>query len=182
VLCPEKNRLPWSTPPLHDTILLVQTSPKRLALLIEEHREHVFPAEDLLRASCLLLWPPELLEHFARQGAFGAAESRFSQAARRVFWRLKARTKTTSAEELTVPPEGLVARDPYAPIEEALDLESLLRRAGLSPREEQVVRGRLEELTLEEIAARLGVKVGTVAQLSARAKRKIRSTIRSPVS
>jgi len=28
VLCPEKNRLPWSTPPLHDTILLVQTSPK----------------------------------------------------------------------------------------------------------------------------------------------------------
>jgi RNA polymerase sigma factor (sigma-70 family) len=174
-LCPRKNRLPWSTPPPREMAALAQTSPNRLALLVEEHREGSFPPEDLLRACCFLTWPPESLERCTRKGLFGQAESPFSRAARRAFWRLVARRKAASVREHAVIPENLPAKDPYASIEEALDLETLLRKAGLSPREKQVVLLRLDGLTLEEVAARLGVTVGTVSQLLSRVKRKISS-------
>lgn len=174
-LCPRKNRLPWSTPPPREMAVLVQTSPKRLALLVEEHREGAFPPEDLLRTCCFLTWPPRALEHYAQGEMFGRSESQFFLAARRAFWRLRARRKAALVREHTVDPEGVVAPDQYASVEEALDLATLLRKTGLSPREKQVVLLRLDGLTLEEVAARLGVTVGTVSQLLSRVKRKISS-------
>jgi DNA-binding CsgD family transcriptional regulator len=176
VLCPRANRLPWSTPTLREMAVLVQTSPKRLALLVEEHQENTFPPEDLLRACCLLTWPAAALEHYAQKGMFGRAESPFSRAARRAFWRLRARRKAALVREHTVDPEGVVAPDQYASIEEALDLETLLRKAGLSPREKQVVLLRLQGFTLQQVAARLGIRPGTVAWLLAQAKRKFLAT------
>jgi hypothetical protein len=175
-LCPRKNRLPWFTPPPREMAALFQTSPKRLALLVEEHREGTFPPEDLLRACCFLAWPPESLERCTRKGLFGQEESPFFLAARRAFWRLRDRLKRARARERLSLPEDLPGQDPYTLVEEALDLKNLLDRVGLSPREKQVVLLLLQGFTLQQVAARLGIRPGTVAWLLAQAKRKFLAT------
>jgi RNA polymerase sigma factor (sigma-70 family) len=61
----------------------------------------------------------------------------------------------------------------------ASDLLQGLRQIGLSPREMECVRLRMEDLRYEEIAVVLGLRAGTVGALLARAHGKIRKAVSS---
>jgi RNA polymerase sigma factor (sigma-70 family) len=61
----------------------------------------------------------------------------------------------------------------------ASDLLQGLRQIGLSPREMECVRLRMEDLRYEEIAVVLGLQAGTVGALLARAHGKIRKAVGS---
>lgn len=55
-----------------------------------------------------------------------------------------------------------------------LEIADLVAAAGLTERERDIVELLAQELTQQEIAARLGIAPGTVANLSSRAKKKLR--------
>ena len=59
----------------------------------------------------------------------------------------------------------------------AVELLQGLRQIGLSPREMECVRLRMEDLRYEEIAAVLGLRAGTVGALLTRAHDKIRKAV-----
>ena len=70
--------------------------------------------------------------------------------------------------------ESLTSTDDTArTVEQRLELDELVARAGLSPREREVLLHRAEDRTDAEIAARLGITRGAVSSLWTRCRRKL---------
>jgi hypothetical protein len=84
--------------------------------------------------------------------------------------------------EIAAQLEDPSATDAFCQVEEHLEIEAMISRASLGPREAEIIAGLQSGERLTEIANRLRIKPGAATVAASRAKRKLQKAAQGPSS